>query len=73
MKAEIKVRKRCRESSKKRNRMNKTSNTKVSSLFNVCEHDPIWLHIVVVQTGVHRAQERGERGSDDAGVNEVKG
>lgn len=53
--------------------MNKTFNTKVSSLFNVCEHNPIWLHIVVVQTGVHSAQERGERGSDDAGVNGVKG
>lgn len=68
-----KVRMKCREGTKKRNRTNKTFNTKVSSLFNVCEHDPIWLHIVVVQTGVHSAQERGERGRDDAGVNKVKG
>jgi len=48
-------------------------NKKFPSLYTVCEHDPIWLRCVVVQTGVQSAQVRRSREKDDAGVNEVKG
>lgn len=48
-------------------------NKKFSRLCTVCEHDPIWLRFVVVQTGVRNAQVRPAREKDDTGVKEVKG
>jgi hypothetical protein len=39
----------------------------------VCEHVPIWLRFVVVQTGVCSAQVRSATQEEDTGVNEVKG